>query len=54
MLEPGGQHNTVRGYVPRSASGYWVEGVDKHGEVHFQDGWHKGVGPNHPNPASPR
>ena len=39
MLDPGGQHNTVRGYVPRSASGYWVEGVDKHGDVHSQDAW---------------
>ena len=25
--------------TPRSASGYWVEGVDKHGDVHSQNAW---------------
>ena len=43
MLDPGGQRSTVRGYVPRSASGYWVEGVDKHGDVHSQCAWGVGV-----------
>jgi len=39
MLAQGGQCNSVHGYVPRSARGYWVEGVDEQGKVHCQDGW---------------
>ena len=39
MLDPDGQDHTVRGYVPCSASGYWVEAVDHKGDVHSQHGW---------------
>ena len=39
MLDPDGQDHTVRGYVPCSASGYWVEAVDQNGDVHSQHGW---------------
>jgi hypothetical protein len=39
MLDPDGSDHSVRGYVPRSADGYWVEGVDQKGDVHSQHGW---------------
>jgi hypothetical protein len=29
----------VRGYVPRSASGYWVEEIDENGGVRSLNGW---------------
>lgn len=37
-LEKGRDH-LVKGYVPCSADGYWVEAVDKRGDVHSQHGW---------------
>jgi len=39
MLDPDGRDHTVRGYVPCSARGYWVEAVDQKGDVHSQHGW---------------
>jgi hypothetical protein len=39
MLDPDGQDHSVRGYVPCSADGYWVEAVDQKGDVHSQHGW---------------
>ena len=39
MLDPDGQDHSIRGYVPCSADGYWVEAVDRKGDVRSQHGW---------------
>lgn len=39
MVDPEGRHHSVRGYVPCSADGFWVEGVDQHGKRRTPHAW---------------
>lgn len=39
MVDPDGRNHSVRGYVPCSADGFWVEGVDQNGKLRTPHAW---------------
>ena len=39
QIDPGGQRSEVRGFVPRQATGYWIEEVGENGDVRTLNSW---------------
>ena len=39
LIDPRGQRGEVRGFVPRQATGYWIEEVGENGDVRTLDSW---------------